>query len=100
MTTTEAAQWREDVHELQEVLIAATRERPKRSTFGPASGDLGWVVFERITMLDAVNRIRSRYGRAPVSRDDIEFAERRAVGHIDYVAKFAMGAADLVHPAR
>lgn len=97
MTTVEAAAWREDMYELEAVLIEATKQRPARSSFMPVSGELGWVAFERIMMHDAVNRIRARYGRAGVSREDVGFAERRAVGHVDYVAKFAMGAADLVH---
>ncbi|MCK2034451.1 hypothetical protein [Microbacterium sp. KSW4-4] len=96
MTASEAAAWREDVNELHGVLMNAAQERSDRSSFLPVSGELGWVVFERLAMLDAVNRLRARKGRSPVDRERIEFAERRAVGHSDYMLKFAMGAADLV----
>jgi hypothetical protein len=89
--------WRADAQELKQTLSHATTERDKRPDFAPVSGELGWVIYERNIMHDAVNRMRARYGKPPVARDEIAWVETRACGHIDYVAKYAYGAADLVH---
>lgn len=97
MTMTDAKAWQTDMRELKDVLNAAIEERWKRQDFLPVSGELGWVRYERLAMIDAVNRIRARYGRPPAERAAVEAAETRANGHVDYVSKFAMGAADVVH---
>jgi hypothetical protein len=92
---TEPNAWRLDMLELKAVLTAATRVRHLREEF--VAGELGWVRHERNIMHDATNAIRARYGRPPVTREQIEAVESRAGGHIDYVSKYAIGCADLVH---
>ena len=101
MTTTNApTTWRANLETLRQVLVTAQAERPKRQE-GVASedgspGELGWVLFEREQMLRAVNDLRTRAGKAPVSIEQITGAEQRAMGHVDYTTKFAIAGADLV----
>jgi hypothetical protein len=87
--------WQKDFRELRDVLTAATKVRHLRPGF--VDGDLEWVTFERSVMHDATNTIRARYQKPPVSVAEILVAENRACGHIDYVQKYAIGCADLVH---
>lgn len=50
-----------------------------------------WVVFERKTMLDAVNVERAIRGLSPIDVETLYHkAERRAEGHSDYSRKFAL----------
>jgi hypothetical protein len=55
-----------------------------------------WMLFERQTMLDAVNAERAARSRPPVSMAEIERADRLASGHSDYSRKFALYCAELV----
>ena len=55
-----------------------------------------WILAERACVLAEVNRLRILRGAPPVNLADVERAERLAVGHSDYVRKFAHAAADLV----
>ena len=55
-----------------------------------------WIVAERECVLREVNRQRSLLAFDPVSITDVERAERMAIGHSDYVSKYAHAAADLV----
>jgi hypothetical protein len=55
-----------------------------------------WILTERECVLREVNRQRSVLTLDPVSIADVERAERMAVGHSDYVSKYAHAAADLV----
>lgn len=87
--------YRVDLDELRQTLVRAAAERDDRSTV--ENGELGWVLHERRTMHDAVNRLRARYGKPPVTEEAIVRVEMSATGHIDYMQKFALGAADLVH---
>lgn len=89
--------YQRDFAELKAALVAATEHRDERPDFDTASNELGWVLYERGVMNDATNRLRARRGFAPVSAEHIELAEMRASGHIDYVQKYALGCADLVH---
>jgi hypothetical protein len=90
------AEWRELCALLREVLSIAIEERPARDEFTADGRELGWVVHERGVMFKAVNRERAERGLVPVSLEAVEWAERRAVGHCDYVAQFAFGCARLV----
>jgi hypothetical protein len=87
--------WQKDLRELRDVLTAATKVRHLRPNY--IDGDLEWVSYERSVMHDATNAIRARYRKPPVGGDEILSAETRACGHIDYVQKYAIGCADLVH---
>lgn len=93
--TTNPYAYRVDAEELKRTLATAASERDQRNTF--ENGELEWVLYERRTMHDAVNRLRARYGKPPVTEDAIRQVESRAVGHIDYMQKFALGALGLVH---
>ena len=55
-----------------------------------------WILAERECVLREVNHQRLLLGRAPVDIGIVERAERMAVGHSDYVSKYAHAAADLV----
>ena len=55
-----------------------------------------WIVAERESVQREVNRQRDLLAYDPVGIEVVERAERMAVGHIDYVSKYAHAAADLV----
>jgi hypothetical protein len=55
-----------------------------------------WIIAERTCVMHEVNRQRALLTYAPVEIRDVERAERMAVGHSDYISKFAHAAADLV----
>lgn len=59
-------------------------------------GERAWIVLERRTMLEATNNARAKRGLPPVEMYRVMAVERSAVGHIDYVHKFALGCAFLV----
>lgn len=83
--------------EFQTVLAGAVLERPARGAevFANGKRELGWVVFERERMLAAVNKERGRRGLPRLAVGDVERVERLAVGHSDYVSKFALYCAEL-----
>src|SRR5262245_20798974 len=54
---------------------------------------------EQAAMLAAVNEERSRLGKAPVSLQDVQEAERLALGHVDYPYQFAKRGAELIQGA-
>ena len=54
-----------------------------------------WILAERECVLREVNRQRALRAYDPVSIADVERAERLAVGHSDYISKYAHAAADL-----
>jgi hypothetical protein len=58
-----------------------------------------WILAEREAVMREVNRQRYLLAYKPVGISQIERAERLAVGHSDYVSKFAHAAADLVFSA-
>lgn len=70
-------------------LRAETDQRPGRSLEE-------WILAERECVMQEINRQRSLLAYAPVSLATVERAERLAVGHVDYVSKYACAAADLV----
>jgi len=51
---------------------------------------------DRKCVLHEVNRQRALLTYAPIKIEVIERAERLAVGHSDYISKYALAAADLV----
>jgi hypothetical protein len=55
-----------------------------------------WILEERACVQREVNRLRAQREHPPVSIEDVERAERLALGHSDYVRKYAHAAADLV----
>jgi hypothetical protein len=55
-----------------------------------------WIAAERACVWREVNRLRELRGWSQLSMCAIERAERLAVGHSDYVRKYAHAAADLV----
>ena len=70
-------------------LDAETHLRKKRTVDA-------WILEERACVQREVNRLRALRGHPPISIADVERAERLAVGHSDYVRKYAHAAADLV----
>lgn len=87
--------YQSDAKELRAVLITATAERNERPDL--VDGELEWVRYEREVMHAAVNRLRAGRGLPPVPVELIVRAEELAKGHFDYVATFALGAADIAH---
>jgi len=70
-------------------LVAETEHRPGR--------DLEeWILAERECVMREVNRQRGLLAYDPVGIAIVERAERQAVGHSDYISKYAHAAADLV----
>lgn len=55
-----------------------------------------WILAERLCVLREVNRLRALRGRPVLDLTTIERAERMALGHSDYISKYAHAAADLV----
>lgn len=70
-------------------LVAETTHRKERATEE-------WIVAERKCVLHVINRLRAQSDYAPVGLEAVERAERMAVGHSDYLSKYAHAAADLV----
>lgn len=74
---------------IRATLNAETMRREKRAVEA-------WIRAERECVLHEVNRHRALRAYDPVSVADVERAERLAIGHSDYISKFAHAAADLV----
>jgi hypothetical protein len=71
-------------------------ERPGYVTTDDHQIDPKWAVFERQTMLEAVNVMRVTYGLEPIAIEKVGRAERCATGHSDYYLKFPLYCAELV----
>ena len=56
----------------------------------------GWVLFERETMLNAINAERQAAGLPAILIDAVVNVERRACGHSDYQWKFSLYCSELV----
>jgi hypothetical protein len=80
--------------ELLKILEDAQTERKLRDKW--IDGELGWVVYERQVMFNAVNAKRKSLGKEAISMKDLEQAESSACGHCDYSKKFAFYCAELV----
>lgn len=94
MAMAQHTEWRALVDDLRGRLNVASTMRGQRQDF--TDGELGWVRFERVVMMERVNQLRAAAGLGPVTETAVLCVESGAAGHIDYVAKFAMGCADLV----
>lgn len=70
-------------------LEAETEQRPGRTVEA-------WILAERECVMREVNRQRALLAYEPVGIAVIERAERMAVGHSDYLSKYAHVATDLV----
>ena len=70
-------------------------ERPARPGV-TESGELEWVLWERIALLGLVGQARAERGLPNVEMTEILRVEQLAVGHVDYTRKLAFGAAKLV----
>jgi len=70
-------------------LSAETRLRKKRVL-------ADWILAERRCVLREVNHQRAQRAYPPITLADIERAECVALGHCDYLRKYAHAAADLV----
>lgn len=94
MTLPEHGEWRRIVDDLRGRLLVASTMRDQRQDV--SDGEPGWVRFERDVMVERVNVLRAERGAGPVAEAAIRWQEDGACGHVDYVAKYAMGCADLV----
>lgn len=81
--------YQETYEAIHAVLHAETKRRDERTLDE-------WILAERECVLREVNHHRRAQGHAAVKIGLIERAERLALGHSDYIAKFAHAAADLV----
>jgi len=70
-------------------LVAETAHRKKRQLEA-------WILAERECVQREVNRQRALLAYDPVGLATVERAERTALGHVDYISKYAHAAADLV----
>jgi hypothetical protein len=79
------------------VLAAAMEQRNQREDLvdTPDGPEIGWVLFERAAMHEAVNAARAEVGKPAVPVELVERAEGLAVGHVDYHPKFALYCADV-----
>jgi hypothetical protein len=82
------------VERLREVLRNAQKERPNRPAY--VNREFEWVGYEREVMFNAVNAERAKLGRTTICPSLVCIAENAAVGHTDYVEKFALYCAELV----
>ncbi|HSX23255.1 MAG TPA: hypothetical protein VLE97_10830 [Gaiellaceae bacterium] len=78
------------IYETIRAKLSAETERRKRRSLE------GWIRAERLCVQREVNRLRALRDRPPLDLATIERAERTALGHSDYVSKYAHAAADLV----
>ena len=83
---------------LRDVLLTATEQRGERGYWVERDGsrELGWVLYERAVMHEAVNAERAALGFQPVPAEDVERAERAAIGLSDYTEQWVWGCAQLV----
>jgi hypothetical protein len=81
----------------RDVLIEATGARNQHqgvveTVWGP---EIGWVIYERICMLTAVNVARAERGYPPVDIEAVRRADQYATGHVDWLDKFSLYCAEL-----
>lgn len=91
--------WHQAYVTLLDTLRAAQKDRHHRSDFVTdldGTPELGWVLYERACMLEAVNELRAKADANPVALEALMAAETSACGHSDYTSKFAIRCADLV----
>jgi len=71
---------------LEAALDRETKKRPKNPN---------WIEDERQLMFEIVNERREQLGKTPIPLADVERVERTAVGHTDYIHKFALYCSEL-----
>jgi hypothetical protein len=86
----------------REVFAKAAKERRNRPSMVPDPCETrfihtvpAYVLFERDTLLAAVNAERGRRGLKPVDVGAIDRVERLACGHIDYAEKYPLYCTEL-----
>ena len=89
MVTTVTSHYKPVYEAIRAKLVAETERRPGRTVEA-------WILAERECVMREVNRQRSLLALDPVGITTVERAERMAVGHSDYVSKYAHAGADLV----
>jgi len=92
------AEFKNAIKLMRELFVLAAKERPSRPDMieiGKDHIEPAWVLYERETMLWAVNDLRQASGFEPVSIDSIARAEQMAVGHVDYGTKFPLYCAEI-----
>ena len=77
----------------REILASAQEQRHLREDV--IDGELGWVIYERDTMHQAVNQARAEAGKQPLPVTAVEAVEQQACGHSDYAPKYALYCAEL-----
>lgn len=91
----QGVRWRDDALYFKRAFALAASDRYRRPELDPVTGEPGWVLHERESLLEAVNRLRSRRNLPPMTAADVAAAETSAKGHIDYVTKLSYRLADL-----
>ena len=71
-------------------------QRRREARRANKSPEEAWILGERQRVMREVNRLRGLLGYVLVDIAAVERAERTAVGHSDYISKYAHAAADLV----
>lgn len=59
-----------------------------------------WVLKEQRVVRNTANRWAHKHGLRPVTLDDVQHLEVPALGHIDYMSKFALYVAEYVYGVR
>jgi len=82
---------------LLEALQGAAKKRNRLGKLKTIDGEteFEWVFHERTVMTAEVNSKRHQRGLPPITMKDIARLERLAVGHSDYMPKFALYCAEL-----
>jgi len=84
-------------------LCDAALERDRRDFYvlgRDGDAELGWVIYEHLAMMEAVNtELRSR-GLPDADPEEVCRIERGAAGHCDYADKYALHLAFLVERAQ
>jgi len=86
---------------ISKVFDEACEQRDKRQEWVKDPYDnglstLGWVLFERDQMFDAVTRERALLGKGPIPMKEVVRVENCAKGHIDYARKYCLYCTELV----
>jgi len=85
-------------YRILEKLVLAQDKRPQLFQLVVCTekySELGWILYERLILFDAVNRERVRLGKPTVTLVDIQKQEAKAEGD-DYTRDLAKGCLELV----
>jgi hypothetical protein len=75
--------------------LAQQREDHRSRVDTPSGLEMQWVVNERNAMLTEINLARQGWGKPPIQLEQVQRVENHAVGHSDYMDKFALYCAKL-----